>query len=286
MDEHPSRLPPPLPPPAAATPPPLPELESLSCTLTCANCGHGSRDAKQAFCPACGQRTPVHRIDWNFLGKEILQKLLPADRGFVNSMLRLLWRPGHFIGGYIHGQRVGYTKPQVMVTMTTAMLLVCHHYLLGSAPFQEVANASPTDVLASVDQQLTRWVNKNFALFNLLLLPLEALIFRLVFGRMGGYNYPEWMAMTAFFISQSNILWTALLPLQKSDPLAIVFIYAAIITYNVFTFIQIFNTHSRWKVLLRTLGSHALFLLAYILLISAIAIVATIVLSQPYPPQP
>jgi predicted amidophosphoribosyltransferase len=37
----------------------------------CANCDRAIDGADQKFCPACGQPTPAHRIDWHFLAHEL-----------------------------------------------------------------------------------------------------------------------------------------------------------------------------------------------------------------------
>lgn len=154
----------------------------------CANCDRAIDGAAQHYCPACGQPTPAARIDWRFLGKEVDNGVLPADRGFLHSVLRPFWKPGHFIRGYIHGRRSGFTKPQILVTMTAAMLLLWSRFLLGSDPFPETGTASAGGGMAAFEQGLTRWANRNFAVFNLLLLPVQAAAFKLVFRRTGGFN--------------------------------------------------------------------------------------------------
>ncbi len=278
MEDQSSPQPPPLP-SASPIAPPLPAQKEAA--LACANCGRTYADEAQAFCPACGQRTPARRIDWGFLRDEILQKVLPADRGFVNSVLRLLWRPGHFIRGYVAGQRMGFTKPQIMVTMTAAMLLVWSRFLLGSAPFPELGSADTADAIANIELEIARWINSNFAAFSLLLLPVQALILRVAFWRKGGYNYPEWLVMTAFLIAQSNVLWALLLPLQKSAPQAVLLIALLTGCYNTFSLMQIFHEQSRWSVLLRSLAAYVVFVLTHMVAMAIVTAIALVVLGLP-----
>ena len=54
-------------------------------TTQCANCGRAIDDGAQKFCPACGQPTPAHRIDWHFLGHELEHSVLHMDRGVLYS---------------------------------------------------------------------------------------------------------------------------------------------------------------------------------------------------------
>ena len=48
---------------------------------SCINCGHAVVGPDQTFCPACGQPTQPHRIDWHFLGHELEHSVLHMDRG-------------------------------------------------------------------------------------------------------------------------------------------------------------------------------------------------------------
>ena len=264
----PHSLPPPLM-PRASTAAPEPATR-------CANCDRPIDGEAQRYCPACGQPTPAQRIGWRFLGREIANGVLPADRGFLHSLRRLFWKPGHFIRGYIHGRRAGFTKPQIMVTMTAAMLLLWSRFLLGSDPFPEVGNASGG--AAAFEQALTRWANSNVAVFNLLLRPVQAAAFKLVFRRTGGFNYPEWLATTALLIAQANVLWALLLPLQKWMPGAMAIITLVIVGCNTISLVQLFDVQSAWKTFWRSLAGYALYLLSYLLILSVITVVAMAVL--------
>ena len=180
----------------------------------------------------------------------------------------------HFIRGYIHGRRAGFTKPQVLVTMTSAMLLLWSRFLLGSDPFPEVGNASGG--AAACEQGLTRWANSNFAVFSLLLLPVQAAAFKLVFRRIGGFNYPEWLAITAQLIAQANVLWALLL--QKWMPGAMAIITLVIVGYNTISLVQLVDDQLARKTLWRSLAGYALYLLACLLILIVITVVAMAVL--------
>lgn len=75
-------------------------------------------------------------------------------------------------------------------------------------------------------------------MFSLLLLPVQAAAFKLVFRRIGGFNYPEWLAITAQLIAQANVLW-ALVLLQKWMPGAMAIITLVIVGYNTISLVQL-----------------------------------------------
>ena len=85
----------------------------------CANCDRTIDGADQKFCPACGQPTPAHRIDWHFLGHELEHSVLHMDRGIFYSLKHLILRPGHFIRDYIEGRRARHVKPLMLIMIDT-----------------------------------------------------------------------------------------------------------------------------------------------------------------------
>lgn len=69
----------------------------------CANCTRPIDGDAQKFCPACGQSTPAHRIDWHFLAHELEPSVLHMDRGVLYTLRNLMMRPGHLMRDYWKG---------------------------------------------------------------------------------------------------------------------------------------------------------------------------------------
>ena len=69
----------------------------------CANCARTIDGEAQKFCPACGQPTPAHRIDWHFLAHELEHSVLHMDRGVFHTLKNLMLRPGHMMRDYLEG---------------------------------------------------------------------------------------------------------------------------------------------------------------------------------------
>ena len=78
----------------------------------CANCGHVFRGN---YCPVCRQEVGDGRITWKWVGKSILDVWGMDSRSLPNTLLQLLWRPGHLIGDYIGGHRQVCYKPVNML---------------------------------------------------------------------------------------------------------------------------------------------------------------------------
>lgn len=239
----------------------------------CANCGRAIAGTDQKFCPACGQPTPAHRIDWHFLGHELEHSVLHMDRGILYSLKELMLRPGRFMRDYIDGRRGHQAKPLLMLMVMAAVVVILSRYLAGAGVVDSAVMAGASAVTESgsgmpVDKVLldktTRMVadlmNQYFAAFTLLLLPLEAAAFRLAFHRVGNLNYPEWLVITALLTVQTFVFWAVLVALHRWIPQPDGWVLLLSMAYAVFSLVQFFQGYPRWKSALRTLLGFALFL--------------------------
>jgi len=233
----------------------------------CANCARVTDGPEQKFCPACGQPTPVHRIDWHFLGHELEHSVLHMDRGVLYTLKQLMLRPGHLIRDYIEGRRVGVVKPLLLVMLTGAAATLMAHYALdgdalGSSFTQGVeagmhqgnANAKQAQAAATMMKVfgfVKDWMNSHLTLITLLVLPVQAAAFKLTFRRFKQINYPEWLVITSFLTAQLFVVWAVFMPVQRwwSDAQAVMVLVAVLL--NVFSLTQVFPGYSRWKAFLR-----------------------------------
>lgn len=250
----------------------------------CANCDLVSVDPEQKFCPACGQPTPAHRIDWHFLGHELEHSVLHMDRGILFSLKELMLRPGHFMRNYIEGRRANQVKPLLLLMLMAAVVVFLTKYLVGADAlgagamegYSEAMKASANPQLdpplrVSMLTQVYAWMNAHFTATTLLLLPFEALAFRLGFHRVGKLNYPEWLVITALFTVQTFVFWTGLILLQRWIIQPHLWIMVLSVAYIILSLIQYFGEYPRWKTVLRALLGFAIFMVFnYLLTFAAV----------------
>jgi hypothetical protein len=234
----------------------------------CANCARAIEGPEQKFCPACGQPTPAHRIDWHFLGHELEHSVLHMDRGILYSLKELMLRPGHMMRAYLEGRRANQVKPMLLIMVMAAVVVFLSKYLLGEGVMDQVTVSMP-----AVDGEVSKgmaaamkasglvagWMNQYFALFTLLLLPFEAAAFRLSFHRFASFNYPEWLVITAFLTVQSFVFWGVLLLFSRWLPQHAVWATTLSVLFGVFSLIQLFRGYPWWKTLLRAGLGFAIF---------------------------
>lgn len=252
----------------------------------CANCDRAIASPEQKFCPACGQPTPAHRIDWHFLGHELEHSVLHMDRGIFYSLKELMLRPGHLMRDYIEGQRAKQVKPLMLLMIMAAVVVILSKYLIGegvvdSAVLAGASVGSKTGVGTPVDPVLVAkasklaadLMNQYFAAFTLLLLPLEAAAFRLAFHRVGNLNYPEWLVITALLTVQTFVFWSLLLILHRWIPQTASWAVLLSMVYVVFSLVQFFRGYPRWKSVLRTFLALVVFLVMNVVFGQLLAVI-------------
>ncbi len=234
----------------------------------CINCGRATAGSDQKFCPACGQPTPAHRIDWHFLGHELEHSVFHMDRGILHTLKRLMLRPGRLIRDYIDGRRVGIVKPVLLIMMTGAAATLMAYYALdgdalgasftqgleAGAGQQDSMTAKQAEAMAEVAKVfgvVKDWMNRHLTLITLLLIPVQAAAFKLTFRRFKQINYPEWLVIISFLTAQLFVVWTVFMPLQHwwSGAQPVGMMLAVIL--NLLSLTQVFVGYPRWKAFLR-----------------------------------
>ena len=89
----------------------------------CAGCG---ASYEGNYCPVCGQKHIVGRMDWRTVYQDIIEILgLHKPKSVLSFLMQLLGRPGYLIGDYIRGRRYVCGSPIGMlgVLAVTAMLV-------------------------------------------------------------------------------------------------------------------------------------------------------------------
>lgn len=240
----------------------------------CANCARVTDGLEQKFCPACGQPTPVHRIDWHFLGHELEHSVLHMDRGVLYTLKQLMLRPGHLIRDYIEGRRLGVVKPLLLVMLTGAAATLMAHYALdgdalGSSFTKGVeagmhqgnANAKQAEAAATMMKVfgfVKDWMNSHLTLITLLVLPVQAAALKLTFRRFKQINYPEWLVITSFLTAQLFVVWAVFMPLQRWWSDAQVAMILLAVTLNLISLTQVFPGYPSWKAFLRGAAGFAM----------------------------
>ena len=178
----------------------------------CLNCG---TECEGRFCPNCGQSTAVGRLTAKNLALYCSAGLLRVNSTFFKTIGALLWHPWVVIGEFVHGKRVRYTPPFVLLVLLVFYDLLFTKWL-GLKPVRdEVFLSQQSQLLQAVDKILRFFVDNETITALILMLPV-LLAVRLAYRKAGArrYNWVEYMFAGVFVLC---ILYSAdliTLPLQ------------------------------------------------------------------------
>ena len=191
----------------------------------CPNCGHVF---KGNYCPVCSQGAGDGHITWKWVGKSILEIWGMDTRSLPNTLLQLLWRPGHLIGDYIGGHRQVCYKPVNMLFIVALVYVILMQIIGhdGSIGDVELVGEEDPDGYFKMINASYNWMVAHpgwamMILTMIMILP-TLIVFRFA-PRHSRLTFPEnifiqifmstLMLIVAFTISVSNGITIFLIPL-------------------------------------------------------------------------
>ncbi len=111
----------------------------------CQCCGE---DYNGNFCPACGQRATLGRINWNSVRVGIMDLWGMGGRSLPRTLWHLLLRPGYLIGDYISGKRqVSFPPVKMLVIVALVVFLIVNW--TDPTFFQDTTQGAVTDGMSA-----------------------------------------------------------------------------------------------------------------------------------------
>lgn len=144
---------------------------------TCLNCHLEYKESYQ-FCPTCGQKASVHRINVHFLFHEVFHAFTHADSGIFHLVKELALRPGEVVKEYVAGERKKYYNPFnfFLITVAISAFLSAYFHLFDI----DINSANPVSAMT------TSRVNWIF----IASVPIQS-SFTWLFFRKKKYNFAE-----------------------------------------------------------------------------------------------
>ena len=166
----------------------------------CHNCGTEFADN---FCPRCGQRAEMGRVDWNSIKDNIALLWGMDSRSLVYTLVQLLARPGYLVRDYISGHR------QVSFPPIKMLVLVCLFFVVFETVFHLENDVLPLEFKVQVIDDIIAWFNAQKSWATLLVQSLLILPTWLVFRYAPGYprhTLPEGFFLQVFLSAQALLL--------------------------------------------------------------------------------
>jgi hypothetical protein len=221
----------------------------------CKNCEHTFQGN---FCSNCGQKTKTVRLDWHYIQDELKYTFLHLNKGFLYTSKQLFTRPGDTVREFIEGKRVQHYKPILLLFVLAGVNGLLMHFL----PMEEFISPKTVSDSTAKQQEVAKKIydllTKNYALYELLILPLYAFCSWLAFKKFG-YNYIENIIINCFATSQRLLIGILLFPLQyllKGSSLFMIFSFLSVlpsIGYTIWLVVQLYRNQDLGSVILRML---------------------------------
>jgi len=213
-------------------------METNEILKTCPSCGY---TGPGIYCSQCGQQYEVKRLTFNKLLHDVIHLFTKFEKGFAFTLKQLIIAPGHMQRSYIAGNRKKYQSPFSMFficgTIAALLRFWILHFLMTS-----YHAADPVEV---------KFFKEYMVLLYIFLVPLYA-FFTYIFFHRSGYNYTEMIVLLLYTLSviflASPFLFLLLFIWPYMDTMYIEFLIYSV--YFAVTFVNFFNTFSRWKVVL------------------------------------
>ncbi|RMZ59794.1 DUF3667 domain-containing protein [Chryseobacterium nematophagum] len=239
---------------------------------SCLNC---NQTITENFCSHCGQKK-FKRIDKKYVWDEIQYTFLHTNKGFLYSVKNIIINPGKTAKNFIDGNRVNHYKPLLLSFVLSGISAFISFKFLGFAEVMKKFYENQAGSSQAMNDIMTM-INSYNSIFMLLLIPLFALLSKLVFMKWG-QNYYEHIVMNSYILSYYTlfniILIYPILYFMKHDVelfstfsgISMIFTFFIAIWF----YKEFYNTRSLKTIILRVLAIFGLLVIVYFVFIMVV----------------
>lgn len=253
----------------------------------CKNCNQHLQ-MKQNFCPNCGQKSTIGRIDFHFLMHELLHGIFHVDGGIIFTLKKMFTEPGKSIREYLQGKRQAHFKPVLFVLIIGGLCSLLQHFVEAKSENLDEElkidfSRDPSNTMKGVDQagfldylkSVFTWVSEHFAFVILFLVPIAALGFYWGFRKAKIY-YAEWLIYMCFSAGQLLVVYFFIIALEAIFGISLLPLFILISTgLNLWTLYQFLDGWKFPRVLIAYVGSITLYAILSLVIIIFLFIVVT-----------
>lgn len=243
---------------------------------TCINCG---LELTSSYCPSCGQRNPVKKINAVNMWNDFLSRVYGFDGMFPRTLRDLTFRPGEAAREYIRGNRVKYYGPigYLFIILTVYLLIaslvgvdLSEYTLASSFVNPSETGSGQQEVMLNINQ----WVLENMRILSFCM-AVWAVFFIWLFFRKSGYNIIE--SSVLIFYVNGHIIWLSIVGVLiysiTGYAISMFWILGLGLVYTVFALMNFYTHLSKGRLFFRSVIA---LLTSYIFLIVFSMVLGTI----------
>lgn len=232
----------------------------------CLNC-HSTLIEGQRYCPQCGQKTILHRLNMHEIFHDAVHHITHGDKGFFVLLKNLLLHTGNVAREYVQGKRKKHFPPvnfffivaaaYVFIMTLNAKPQMQADVLKEHPELNYIPNIEQRHKVMDIYERAGKariFMSKHANTIFMLATPLITLIFFL-FYKKSGFNYVEHlvanMYMSSFTLLVQVIIFVPLISifhLKEFNFLLIIFLIFQAIYFSVFYYHFIGRTSTQAKV--------------------------------------
>ncbi|MCO5725871.1 DUF3667 domain-containing protein [Robiginitalea marina] len=171
--------------------------------MTCKNC-EGTLRTDFLYCPGCGAKAQVKRIDFSSLFTDIYERFFNLENSFFRTFKALTFKPEAVIDGYMEGLRRRFMNPISYLGVSLALSGLIYFIMKVYALERIDLDMMGTGATAATRKVFDTILEYN-SFFFLLYIPVIALAAILSFNQRG-YNLPEHLVSATYSLAHYSLL--------------------------------------------------------------------------------
>ena len=173
--------------------------------MECKNCLK-SQPEEFDFCPECGAKVIRNRLTVRNLGTDIIQRYFDLDNTFLKTIVHLITKPEIVIGGYISGIRRKYVNPisyfAFALTLAGLQIFLIRQLFPNAYDISDLTTSGQDEF----SQSVMNYTLEYSSIFTMLMIPIYALMARIVFINIKKYNYTELVVVFLYFAAEVTFI--------------------------------------------------------------------------------
>ena len=174
--------------------------------MNCKNC-HTKLEENDDYCKSCGGKVIRNRLTIKNLFEHVSATFLNLDNTFLKTFINLFKKPEDVIGGFINGTRKRYINPinylALAITIGGVYMIILNKYFPNQLIELSSGGIKEQEVFAAKFMSV---IKDYYSLYMVLLIPVYALISRLVFINKKEFNYTEHLVMVMYIVAQFSLI--------------------------------------------------------------------------------
>jgi len=174
--------------------------------MKCKNC-HTNLVEYAKYCSHCGAKVIKNRLTLKNLFSHFVETFFSYDNSFLKTIVFLFKNPKDVINSYVNGVRKKYIAPLAFFAIAITISGVYFFILKNYFPFffEMADDLYNDDITKEIGSKVTNYATEFNSLFNFLLIPILALLSRIVFLK-NKYNFTEHLIIYFYTVSLFSML--------------------------------------------------------------------------------